>query len=150
MDRGTSEPVQANNIFLRLHSFRLYCVVAFLCPSNNVKIDQNNIGAYVPVRINVPTFLNPPKAFSVERRLSKQQSSHTSSNANTICLQFKYNSSSFEVLFPNQGLCISDIRQYLSKHQKALGSLQVSGRISCSLCRSRTRQIQPYVSICTW
>lgn len=69
-----SKPNQANNFLLHLETFSLYCIfIVHLCPSSSVRVDQNNIGAYVPVRFNVQTFLNPPKAFSdVDLHLSKQ------------------------------------------------------------------------------
>lgn len=45
---------QENHSPLHLEKFSLYFIsIALLCPFSSVSIDQNNLGAYVPIRFNV-------------------------------------------------------------------------------------------------
>lgn len=49
-----SKLYQANCSPTHLEKFSLHFTsIALLCPSSSARVDQNNLGAYVPIRFNV-------------------------------------------------------------------------------------------------
>lgn len=49
-----SKPNQANRFFSAPRNIQFaFYFIALLCPPSSVSVDQNNIGAYVPVTFNV-------------------------------------------------------------------------------------------------